>query len=104
MLERCPRRNLLLLLGDFNVQLTTCPGITGTMPSSAHTVDCEDAEDFFGILQMFSLQVLNSFRGHVPTYVQETTGQGQIRGTMIDMKGMRQDQSDATARLCTNPQ
>ena len=64
-LAQCPRRNLLLLLGDFNVPLTTRPDVTGILPQRAiRTTD--DADDFYSILQSHSLQILNSYRGHVP--------------------------------------
>ena len=95
----CPRRNMLILTGDFNVQLQACPAVTGQLPWRSTHVVCADADRFYELMRMGSLQVINSFRGYVPTYIADRSNRAP--GTMIDFFCVRTEQADPEARLAT---
>ena len=98
-LMNCPRRKMLILIGDVNVQLQACPAVTGQLPCRSTHVVCADADRFYELMRMGSLQVINSFRGYVPTFIADRSNGAP--GTMIDFFCVRTEQADPEARLAT---
>ena len=96
LLDGCPKRHSLIILGDFNTSLTGAPRhlrgpcTLGTPPP--------DAEDFHTIMETHGLYALNTHvRKQVRTYIPHSVD-GKA-GTQIDFFLVRVGNADRRARL-----
>ena len=96
LLGTLPRRNPLILMGDFNCNVKTSLGLAGAMalsPQHAHS----DQSDLQAIMQSFHLCALNTWTGPPSTQV---TCKGPNYGVQIDFIFTRAVHADHTARRC----
>ena len=92
-----PKRNLLVIGGDFNVQLGPQGGTVGTAVQRRHTQDqiAEDPDRLMDILSTHELCAVNTWKGPKASMVTYRVG---THGTQIDFLITRVRNADAVAK------